>query len=233
MKKFTLIELLVVVAIIGILASILMPSLSKAREKARIALCTNNIKNLTTFMHLFATDYDDKTTMQHGTHEPRNNAYFYKDNTYWHNFGVMYNVGLFPDTPELLQCPSNDGYGTTSLPRAATDYGVRPEKWHKDQPSSLESNSDLTPIAPYANLAVVSESVYFKRYDKFNSTFHKTGNVTGYGDGSVRFINDRNGSKFLNTLNVNRSSSYHSSPGQMDSSYPAGTGVWYILDQSR
>ena len=43
-RPFTLIELLVVIAIIGILTSILMPSLSKAREKSKRAFCKNNLK---------------------------------------------------------------------------------------------------------------------------------------------------------------------------------------------
>ena len=59
-KKFTLIELLVVVAIIGILVSILLPSLEKARRSTKIAACLNNEKSLYLGFFLFSDDNDER-----------------------------------------------------------------------------------------------------------------------------------------------------------------------------
>jgi len=59
---FTLIELLVVIAIIAILAAILFPVFAKAREKARQASCTSNVKQIALGMLMYAQDYDEKLT---------------------------------------------------------------------------------------------------------------------------------------------------------------------------
>jgi prepilin-type N-terminal cleavage/methylation domain-containing protein len=89
-KKFTLVELLVVIAIIGILSSMLLPSLQSARGKAFTAVCLNNQKQLAVTYTMYADENKGSTL-------PR----IFETNKFW--MGLLY---PYHESEEIIQCAS-------------------------------------------------------------------------------------------------------------------------------
>ena len=139
-NSFTLIELLVVIAIIAILAGMLLPALSKAREKAQRVRCVGNLKQLALLSLMYADDFNGSLPPIGGhAYFPANVNSKYGDWTYHEGraLKVMREMGL---SLKILTCPGDQRDGMAlpgnvsymyagpricGLPPSSTSFGVK------------------------------------------------------------------------------------------------------------
>jgi prepilin-type N-terminal cleavage/methylation domain-containing protein/prepilin-type processing-associated H-X9-DG protein len=151
-RGFTLIELLVVIAIIAILASLLLPSLARAKERAKRVSCSSQLRQIGLAVLMYAGDFEDKIPWVHwpipeGRTEPDGSnpwktyeAYRVVPGTGEITLGPM-NLAYLHATrlisePQVFYCPS----GKVVAERWTYAYYTRGQRWPSTPPDSGDDN---------------------------------------------------------------------------------------------
>jgi prepilin-type N-terminal cleavage/methylation domain-containing protein/prepilin-type processing-associated H-X9-DG protein len=186
-KGFTLIELLVVIAIIAILAAILFPVFARARENARRASCSSNMKQIGLGMMQYTQDYDEGLPLPKLADSPST------------DYGRRWRGPIFPyvKSAQLFVCPSNTASANTmepavpalNLPEFKASYAASYNFLQAGTITQIQSTSTkisiaedregYSVVAPHHNVGQMSGRLFGRHLQTFNVL---------YADGHVKSL---------------------------------------------
>ncbi len=207
---FTLIELLVVVAIIGILASLILPALGQAREKARIVQCGSQLRQIGMAAEVYSQNNSGKQVSSFVSSQ-----WLWTAGEYVHG-GLLTKQGLLPREGRIFYCPSQRQFHTIT----DSNYGIQNlgVSGQSAGCNFIFRGGDLGApvIADPQVRALVADSFSWLVKAERN---HQTSLNVLYSDGAVKLVNSP--------------SSYFDGSLVLASADSDGTNAWLEVEQKR
>ncbi len=161
-RKFTLIELLVVISIISVLAGMLLPVLSKAREKARRVKCTGHLKEIGFSIRSYSVDYSDWFPYN-GSASPVT------------NLDVLVRE-KYLTAAKIYQCPSSQAEASIGgVPESISNMNY---EFVVDHSSYSLSGTGLSEIQAGAGMSLMADKEF--NHVNYGNVLFGAGNVSSY-----------------------------------------------------
>jgi prepilin-type processing-associated H-X9-DG protein len=202
-----LIELLVVIAIIAILAAILFPVFAQARERARTAVCTSNVRQIGMAVKMYIQDYDEFYPIWHAYHKKSNDPHL----------GIEEELRPYTRSADLFRCPNDQGgpFQRADVPGAPTYFAAYGSSYYferrgfsvvngysisNDKPTSRPSSLVTEAMfAEPANTVLLRDEMFpwfdpvrdrtgYWGYRGFYQAWHPQGGGMVFADGHAKFL---------------------------------------------